>query len=238
MDAILLVAHGSEHGNEGLERLASRVGRIAGVPTAVSFKRFGSPKPLAALSSLADEGAEDVTVVPLFLSEGRYAASVPRNLEIREDDTADVSGRTVGVRITGILGSCPGLAECATDEVLRIAGTADGTGIVIISHGGGGGPIRKGLQAAGFAVSTACDAESAMQAAEHLRSAGSGIVVALPLRMSSGAPVRDLPSTPPVGDWNGLPELIAEISARPRRRHTSPVNFFRPFKYFLDNPKL
>lgn len=43
MKGILMAAHGSQEGNEGMEALAARVREITGTPAKVGYKRHGRP---------------------------------------------------------------------------------------------------------------------------------------------------------------------------------------------------
>lgn len=214
MDAILLVAHGSENGNGCLTDLASEVERLTGVRTSLCFKRFGSPRPAEALERLASGGASEVVAVPLFLTEGRYVASIPRNLRVRGDGTALVDGREVTVRITGHVGAESTLASCAVGEVLRVSGTSEGTGVVIVGHGGGEDAVRDALESAGFLVRAVRGMSEFDHASEDLRRSGATTVVRMPFRMTSSSPEPAALSTPPVGGWSGMPELVAGIAMR------------------------
>jgi len=88
MNAILLIAHGSrrEASNQEVRKLAGQLEQIAYphfdcvVP---AFLELADPDIPTGVDRCVEAGADSVTVVPYFLSEGRHVAQdIPAELEI------------------------------------------------------------------------------------------------------------------------------------------------------------
>lgn len=74
------MAHGSKTGNSGAEALKDKISADSGIETALCFKRFGKPNIRDALNALLDSGVDKLAVIPLFMGDGKYVESIPRNL--------------------------------------------------------------------------------------------------------------------------------------------------------------
>lgn len=74
------MAHGSKTGNSGAEALKDKISADSGIETALCFKRFGKPNIRDALNALLDSGVYKLAVIPLFMGDGKYVESIPRNL--------------------------------------------------------------------------------------------------------------------------------------------------------------
>lgn len=117
--SLVLLAHGSPRPEAAaaLGHLAARVAGRDGGPVTVAFLDHASPDLSEAVAKAAADGAEEVVVVPLLLSDAFHAGvDVP---------AAAASARTlspsVSVRLARSLGTDPALRDAAV-EVLRDAG--------------------------------------------------------------------------------------------------------------------
>lgn len=221
MDGIILVAHGSESGNEGIIDLARRVSELTGLPVRLGFKRFGDPKPRRALADMVAEGVDRLAVVPLFMSEGRYASSIPRNLGL-DDDSVSVTmdGRTVSVLMSPPIGCVPGIDE-AVLSVLEGSGADPRTcGVILLGHGNpeSMSPISEFLTEKGYIVTAAADPTShgLPEAVSDLRVGGVENILVVPMRMTP-ANIPDLHDddvsvTAPFGTSDGAARLVASVA--------------------------
>jgi sirohydrochlorin ferrochelatase len=122
MKAMLIVAHGSRRdaSNDEVRALARAVSsRAAGrfEPVSCAFLELAEPNIPDGLRQLIAAGAQDIVVMPYFLSAGRHVAEdIPGEIDL-------VRGEFPGVTI----GLAPylGLADGVPDLLLRQA-TADG----------------------------------------------------------------------------------------------------------------
>lgn len=107
--ALLLVDHGSRlaEANATLEQLAALVRARAGaIPVRTAHMELASPTIPQGVEACVAAGADEIVVVPCFLTPGRHATEdVPRMVA----DAAAQHG--VRVRVTDVLGVHPLLAE-------------------------------------------------------------------------------------------------------------------------------
>ena len=120
MNALVIALHGSRvtAANEALESLALRAatagaGRWGAVR--LGFLQFGDPILGEALAQLVAEGAEQITIVPLFLGVGRH---------MKDDVPAAIAAcrathPTVGIRVAPHLGAWEGLADAVIDLAIQ-----------------------------------------------------------------------------------------------------------------------
>jgi sirohydrochlorin cobaltochelatase len=83
--AIVLLGHGSRDPSwrAPMDAVAERIRqRQAGVPVACAFLELQEPDLTAAVDTLADQGANRILVLPMFLGVGKHAREdLPRLLE-------------------------------------------------------------------------------------------------------------------------------------------------------------
>lgn len=224
MDGILIVAHGTKDGNGGALDVASQVESLTGLRTACGFKRFGEPKLREAMGSLVESGADRVAVIPLFMSDGRYVGSIPRNLGLRPGETSgtvEVRGRSVSVAVSGPVGLDPGMADAVLSTVRGTGFPAEGTGVVLLGHGSADGlPGEDALRAHGYLVRSVTGPASRDMppAVGDLVSRGAERIVAVQMRLAS-KPVPapgdvKLVVTGPMGTSRQAAELAARMAVR------------------------
>ncbi len=84
MNALILVDHGSRRAeaNEHLETIAARVQRTFPGTVFAAHMEIAKPSLADAVARALSEGAEDIVVVPFFLSPGRHVTGdIPRLVE-------------------------------------------------------------------------------------------------------------------------------------------------------------
>lgn len=119
MKSLLLVAHGSrrEASNEEIRDLARRVaeramGRYGHV--ACAFLEIAEPSIPGGIQACIDAGADEVVVVPYFLSAGRHVAEdIPGEVGVKQAEHPDVC-----IRIAPYLG----LSDEIPELLLHAAG--------------------------------------------------------------------------------------------------------------------
>ena len=224
MDGILLVAHGSKSDNRYIEHLAQRVHEQSGIPTALGYKRFGEPKIRHALKEVSGAGVSRLAVIPLFMSDGRYVQSIPRNLGLGTDSssgTVNCGGCTMMLTVSSPIGLDVGIGDVVLSMV-RDACSEDPTetGVALIGHGttrDGTDPTAGILDNAGYRTAwvTGNPSEDLMPAIAWLRSDGCRAVVAVPMRMSPLRirPAPDVIVTAPAGTSEGVARIVCRMAA-------------------------
>jgi len=112
MKALLLVAHGSrrESSNQELRALAARLGeRAAGRFDHVdcAFLEIAEPLIPAGIQRCIDRGADQVVVLPYFLSAGRHVVEdIPNDVALKQAEHPGID-----IRIAPYLGSSDGVLE-------------------------------------------------------------------------------------------------------------------------------
>lgn len=120
MKALLLIAHGSrrEASNQEIIDLSEHLATLAGEEYAMvkaCFLELAKPSIGEAVEACAQNGIQDITAVPYFLSAGRHVSEdVPRDL-------AAASQCHNGIRISvcphiGAISAMPGLLLAAVKE--------------------------------------------------------------------------------------------------------------------------
>ena len=224
MDGIMLVAHGSRSDNGCIEHLADAVRELSGTPTALCYKRFGEPKIRHALEKISGDGIDRLAVIPLFMSDGRYVQSIPRNLGLvagSTSGTVDYGGRRISMTVASPIGLDEGIGDAVLGMV-RDACPDDPatTGVALIGHGmsrDGNDPTAAILEDTGYRTSwvTGSPSEDLAPAIGRLRSEGCSTVVVVPMRMS---PLRirvdaDVVVTGPAGTSNGIAGIVCRTAA-------------------------
>jgi sirohydrochlorin ferrochelatase len=112
MKALLLVAHGSrrESSNQEVRDLAARLGeRAAGRFGHVdcAFLEIAEPLIPDGIQRCIDRGADEVVVLPYFLSAGRHVVEdIPNDVAIKQTEHPGID-----IRIAPYLGSAEGVID-------------------------------------------------------------------------------------------------------------------------------
>lgn len=113
MKALLLVAHGSRRpeSNDEVRRIADELGKLAGDDYAYvssAFLELADPSIPDGIQQCIDHGADEVEVLPYFLSAGRHVSQdIPNEVAIKQQQYPELS-----IRILSYLGAAvaiPGL---------------------------------------------------------------------------------------------------------------------------------
>ncbi len=112
MKSLLLVAHGSrrEASNEEVRQLTSQLGTQAGdryQSVSCAFLELAEPSIPDGIEACIQAGAEEVIVLPYFLSAGRH---------VQEDIPREVAGKQqqypqIPIRLAPYLGSADGISD-------------------------------------------------------------------------------------------------------------------------------
>lgn len=111
MKALLLVAHGSRRSlsNDEVRELAARLAdRTSDYPIIkAAFLELAEPSIPDGIQACIDAGAQEVTVMPYFLSAGRHVVEdIPREVAVKQNEHPGLS-----IRIAPYLGMADGIAE-------------------------------------------------------------------------------------------------------------------------------
>lgn len=112
MKALLLVAHGSrrEASNEEIRALTRRVAALAGADfgrVECAFLELAEPSIPDGIQRCIDAGADEVVVLPYFLSEGRHVAEdIPAEVRIKQDEHPEAN-----IHIARYLGGADAIPE-------------------------------------------------------------------------------------------------------------------------------
>jgi sirohydrochlorin cobaltochelatase len=122
--ALVLFAHGARSASwaEPFERLRDMTAaRAPDLDVSLAFLELMSPSLQDQLASLAAQGVDDVTVVPVFLGQGGH---VLRDLPLILDEMR-LAHPGVTIRTVGAVGEDPTVLQAMTDYCIKSA--ADGS---------------------------------------------------------------------------------------------------------------
>ena len=112
MKALLLVAHGSRRAasndevRELAQRLATKAGERYGMVDA-AFLELAEPSIPDGIQCCIDRGAEEVVVLPYFLSAGRHVAEdIPNEVQVKIEQHPQVN-----IHIASYLGAADGVVD-------------------------------------------------------------------------------------------------------------------------------
>ena len=112
MKSLLLVAHGSrrEASNEEVRQLAAQLGAHAGSryqSVSCAFLELAEPSIPDGIEACIKAGAEEVIVLPYFLSAGRHVSEdIPREVAVKQQEYPGIP-----IRLAPYLGSAEGITE-------------------------------------------------------------------------------------------------------------------------------
>ncbi|MBL3526786.1 MAG: CbiX/SirB N-terminal domain-containing protein [gamma proteobacterium endosymbiont of Lamellibrachia anaximandri] len=121
--ALLIVAHGSrrEASNEEIRRLTERVRAEAGdsyQSVSCAYLELADPSIPAGIEQCIDGGAEEVVVLPYFLSAGRHVSlDIPQEVEATQRKHPGVR-----IRIAPYLGGADGISAMLLDSAAEDRG--------------------------------------------------------------------------------------------------------------------
>ena len=119
MKALVLVAHGSRRAasNDEVRQIAGRLAEAAGDRfghVGCGFLELAEPSIPDAVQQGVDAGADEVIVLPYFLSAGRHVAEdIPAEVRIKQDEHPGLN-----IRIAPYFGSMGGVVELLLDGVV------------------------------------------------------------------------------------------------------------------------
>jgi sirohydrochlorin ferrochelatase len=111
MKALLIVAHGSrrEASNEEIRELTGRIEAQAGARYDIvdcAFLELAQPSIPDGIQCCINRGADEVVVLPYFLSAGRHVAEdIPNDVKLKQDEHPEVN-----IRIAPYVGGLEGIA--------------------------------------------------------------------------------------------------------------------------------
>lgn len=120
MKSLLLVAHGSRRqaSNDEVRQLAQRLARQAGDDYGYvdcGFLELAEPSIPDGIQRCIDAGADEVTVLPYFLSKGRHVVEdIPAEVKLKQDQYPRVA-----IRISAYLGEAEGIPELLLSAAQR-----------------------------------------------------------------------------------------------------------------------
>ena len=134
MRGVLLVFHGNQGGeNDRQKSLAELASGSMGVPVRCAYRRYSERRVRAVMEEMCDEGFDDITLVPMFVSENMYTSSIPRTFGCDSPEGAwEHGGRTVHYRITPAVGDLPDSPRVLADMV-----PADCSAVILAGKCGG-----------------------------------------------------------------------------------------------------
>lgn len=231
MNGLLIVAHGSEHGNEDIERLVERISGSFEGPVSIGYKRFGEPRLRDGLDLLVSEKADRIIAVPLFMSDGKYVGSIPVNLGLERGKLSGTimhDGRSVRISVTEPVGLHREFPSVVADLVDRCRPDADG--VVLLEHGSDPRPEVSGtLESLGLTVRTTSGPvrEGLPTAIDSLRRDGCSRIIVVQMRVTprdvTGLVDEDVIVTPPAGTSEGASGLILRMADEAARRRRPSV---------------
>ncbi|HEX4788252.1 MAG TPA: sirohydrochlorin chelatase [Actinospica sp.] len=127
---LIAVAHGTAH-QPGLRTLEALVERLRflrpGLEVRLGFVSAAAPRPVELLAGLAEEGAREAVVLPVFLGSGYHVAhDIPEAVR---------SAATLRVHTARPLGPDPALAQVLAERLGAVAGRVFGTQVVLVAAG-------------------------------------------------------------------------------------------------------
>jgi len=122
--ALLIVAHGSrrETSNEEVRQITRQVSELAGDEfglVASGFLELADPSIPDGIQHCIDAGADEVVVLPYFLSAGRHVAEdIPAEIRLAQDNNPDarISQASYLGSADGVAGLLLGLAQGVGDH--------------------------------------------------------------------------------------------------------------------------
>lgn len=124
--ALLIVAHGSrrEASNEEVRRLGELIAQRAGSRYALvksAFLELAQPSIPEGIQQCIDAGADEVVVMPYFLSAGRHVTTdIPQEVAVKQRQHP-----AIRIRIAPYLGAAEGIADLMLQMSAKENGQSD-----------------------------------------------------------------------------------------------------------------
>ncbi len=140
MKAIMVIGYGSSipGADDVIREQAERFGSGRKEKVYTAFHRADTPLIKDAMKQAAEDGVDDLLVIPYFISDGIITKEyLPREIGLKEygDGTADVDGKRIRVRFGKAIGSDPGVADVVVKRIKENGGDREGTAVLIVGHG-------------------------------------------------------------------------------------------------------
>lgn len=140
MKAIMVIGYGSSmpYAADTVRKQAERLAARRGERVYTAFHRADEPLIADAMRKAAEDGVDELLVIPYFIADGTITKEyLPREigLEGYGDGVAEVEGRRISVRFGRAVGSDPGVADVVLRTIEANGGDAEKTGILIVGHG-------------------------------------------------------------------------------------------------------
>jgi sirohydrochlorin cobaltochelatase len=139
MKGAMIVGYGTRKGNleEVLEKQAQRVRCRGWDNVEIAYFRVSEPTIPDALKKMADEGTDEIVVLPYYIAEGTLTKElIPEKLGMKCSDVSevDVGGKKVTIHIAPAFGTSFVLSDVVCDRIADANGDPD-CGILILGHG-------------------------------------------------------------------------------------------------------
>ncbi len=141
---ILLAGHGStSHSNESAITMHAENLKKRGYENVYhGFKGYSKPYIQNVIQQMAEDGIDDVIVVPMFIARGHYTNDVvPKRVGLQKGEkegTITINDSTVNIRITDAFGYHPMLSDIISKMVDEMNIKGKRNGIILIGHGSKG----------------------------------------------------------------------------------------------------
>lgn len=227
MKGILLVGYGSKEPDaaETMRLQAGRLSEIKGCKVYTGFYRVTAPSIEEAMHQIADDGVDQLAVVPLLISDSTMTSDIiPKAIGIEgHEGKVTVDGRQISVVMSGAVGTDAGVADLFVREAEK-AGAKKDTPILLIGHGSKDDKnpeavynAAKGIKAHGYVNLFVCFNEFCDPTVEEAFSVAlryaDDLVLALPMFISDGVHIKhDIP--PKIGLVEGECEGFIERDGR------------------------
>lgn len=139
--AILIAGHGSRmmFNKTTIEMQADALRRMGHEHVYIGFNESSQPSIENAMQAMADDGIEEVVVLPFFIASGLHMTrDIPPKLGLAAGETSaevEVGGRRMRVHFEKPLGEDPNLTDILHDRIAELAEGDGRTGVMVIGHG-------------------------------------------------------------------------------------------------------
>lgn len=203
-----MVAYGSKEpdAEETMRIQARKLEEIRGQKVYTGFYRVSKPSIQEAMSQIAEDGVDDLAVVPLMISDSSMTSEIiPEAIGITgRKGVSTVGSRKINVVMCGAVGTDAGVADLLVREIEKAGGKKD-TPVLLIGHGSKDDKnpeavyeASKGIKAKGYVNLSVCFNEFCHPTVEEafdvaLRYADD-MILALPMFISDGVHIKkDIP---------------------------------------------
>ena len=136
-EGVLLIGYGSDkpYNHDALLSNADRL-RASGLNTYIAFIGAEEPTIRSAMKLMAEDGVNDVVVIPFMMSSGEMTFSyIPRQMGLDDDRYKDYAVKGTIVHYVRPVGEYPGIVDIIEKHVNSVTDIDNNTGIMLITHG-------------------------------------------------------------------------------------------------------